>query len=497
MAESVDHPRAVDRSASWWTLILVVALGLRVVAAIVVTGYAEARGKPCVFGDTAIYWELARTIVAGEPYAVSQWGVPHYALRTPGYPLFLAACREVFGANLLAVRLVQAILGTAGVWLVARLAGSVLGGPGGLGDATPPPPQPSPARGEGARGERVGPAVLGDMPAPTLGERSGRPTPSPLAGEGWGGGTSGVRFSRQPPDLPLIAAAIAAVHPYVIGMSALVLSEATFLPLMLLGLWGLACLWRDPGPRRPRLVAIGTGLAMGAAILSRPSWALFVPAVLAAWVVGSRGKGGKEAVVVALATAGVLAPWWARNERVIGRFVPTALWVGASLYDGIGFRATGASDMAFVDEPDVRDLGEVEQDATFRARSLEFARSNPRRVLELAWIKLGRFWSPWPNADTLQGPGVALASAMVTVPVFALMALGAWGLRRDVRALVLLAGPLAYFCVLHMVFVSSIRYRIPGEVPALGLAAAGLARALAWARLRVWNEPPVRGGFDR
>ena len=484
MAGSANHPRAVDRAASWWTLILVVALGLRVVAAAAVTRYAEARGKPCVFGDTVLYWELARSIVAGGPYVVSQWGVPHYALRTPGYPLFLAACREAFGANLLAVRLVQAALGVIGVWLVGRLTRAVIGDLSGLGGATTPSPRPSPARGEG------------EIRAGLPGERSERLTPSPLAGEGRGEGTLGAGFARWH-GIPLIAAAIAAVHPYIIGMSALVLSEATFLPLMLAGLWGLASLWRTTSPGRPWLVAIGTGLAMGAAILSRPSWALFVPVVLAAWIVGSRGKAAKLAVVVALATASILAPWWARNGRVIGRFVPTALWVGASLYDGIGPQATGASDMAFVDEPDVRGLGEVEQDDAFRARSLAFARSNPGRVLELAWIKLGRFWSPWPNADTLQGPGVALASALVTVPVFGLIALGAWDLRRDFRALVLLAGPLAYFCALHMVFVSSIRYRIPGEVPAMGLAAVGLARALARARPRVSNEPPARGGFAR
>ena len=299
-----------------------------------------------------------------------------------------------------------------------------------------------------------------------------------------------------------MAAGLAAVHPYVVGMSALLLSEATFVPLMLLGLWGVASLWREPGPKRPILVAVGTGLAMGAAILSRPSWALFVPIVLAAWVLGSgrvaeAGRGSSRALVVALATAAILAPWWARNARVFGRFVPTALWVGASLYDGIGPQATGESDMEFVESPDVRSLGEVEQDSVFRARSVAFAREHPGRVLGLAMVKLGRFWSPWPNADTLQAPGAAVASGLVTVPVFALIALGAWDRRRDFRALVLLAGPLAYFCVLHMVFVSSIRYRIPGEVPAMGLAAVGLGRALAWLRAAVSDEPPGRGGIDR
>jgi 4-amino-4-deoxy-L-arabinose transferase-like glycosyltransferase len=429
MAETANHSRAVHPSAAWGTLILAVALGLRVVAAVVVTRFAERNGKLCVFGDTKIYWDLAAAIVAGKPYVVYQFGSPHFALRTPGYPLFLAACREVFGANLLAVRLVQAVLGTASVWLVGKLTRSVI----------------------------------------TAGHSS-------VA------------------SLSLAAMALAAVHPYVVAMSALVLSEATFLPLMLLGLWGLSSLWREPGPSRPWLVAIGTGLAMGGAILSRPSWALFMPVVLASWVVGSkpgsRARALQNALIVALATASLLAPWWVRNERVIGRFVPTALWVGASLYDGIGPQANGSSEMEFVNAPDVRALGEVEQDAVFRQRSLSFARSHPGRVLELAAIKFGRFWSPWPNADTLQGPGLALASALVTIPVFVLMALGVWDRRGDLRALVLLLGPLLYFCLLHMVFVSSIRYRIPGEVPALGLASLGLSRVWLWAR------PAVAGGAN-
>ncbi|WP_435008856.1 ArnT family glycosyltransferase [Tundrisphaera lichenicola] len=420
-ASNPQHPRAVDRAASW-TLILGIALGLRVIAAALLTWYVGRKGTLCLFADTNIYWELARTIVEGEPYRVSQWGVPHYALRTPGYPLFLAACRAIFGPSLPAVRLVQAGLGVLGVWLVARLAASTI---------------PSVRR----------------------------------SGSGW--------------TVPLVAAALAAIDPYIVGMSALVLSEALFLPLMLAGLWGLARLWRsgdEPTIVRPASIAIGTGLAMGGAILARPSWALFLPGVLGAWVLeagrGRRVEALRRALIVGVASAAILAPWWARNARIFGRFVPTALWVGASLYDGIGPQANGESDMRFVDEPDVRALGESEQDAVFRERSIAFARSNPRRVLALAGVKFGRFWSPWPNADALKSPGVALASALITIPVYLLIGLGIWDRRRDPRALVLLAGPLLYFCLLHMVFVSSIRYRIPGEVPALGLAAAGLGRLM-------------------
>ena len=428
MVEAAQPTRAIDRRKplGWLLVGLGGALGLRVGAAFVVTAYAARVGKPCVFGDTTIYVALARTINAGTTYKVSQWGVPHYALRTPGYPAFLAGCFALFGPSLLAARVVQAVLGVVAVGLVGRLTG-VLGGGS---------------------------------------ERSGR-TP---AG---------------------IALGLAAVEPFVVALAALVLSEAVFVPLMMVGLWGLARLWPEPTTTNPPAslrIAVLTGVALGGAILARPSWALFVPLILAVWVVATdrarRPIALRHAALVALATAVVMTPWWVRNARVVGRFVPTALWVGASLYDGISPGADGSSDMRFVDAPDVRALGEIEQDRVFRVRAFQFARERPGRVLGLALIKFGRFWSPWPNAETLRNPWIAAGSAVVTTPVFGLIALGVWDRRRDVRALALLAGPLVYFCGLHLLFVSSIRYRIPGLVPALGLAGFGLVRLEGWVRGR-------------
>ena len=59
------------------------------------------------------------------------------------------------------------------------------------------------------------------------------------------------------------------------------------------------------------------------------------------------------------------------------------------------------------------------------------------------------------------------------IPTYCLIIAGVWNRRRNLRALVILLGPLIYFCVVHLVFVSSIRYRIPAEMVATSLAGIG------------------------
>jgi hypothetical protein len=237
-------------------------------------------------------------------------------------------------------------------------------------------------------------------------------------------------------------------------------------------------------------VAIGAGITGGAAVLTRPSWGLFLPMALLVWVMAtlvSRNSHRRRAALggsalILLGMVLVMSPWWARNARIYGRFVPTSLWMGASLYDGLNPVATGASDMSFRDAPEFRELGELEQDAALTRRALDFARSNPSRVLELALIKIGRYWSPWPNAEDYRSPWLAAASAVVVIPLYLLMIAGAWDRRRDLCALVVLAGPVLYFGAVHSVFVSSIRYRIPAEIAAMPLAAIGLRSIAGRAR---------------
>jgi hypothetical protein len=119
-------------------------------------------------------------------------------------------------------------------------------------------------------------------------------------------------------------------------------------------------------------------------------------------------------------------------------------------------------------------MSEWEQDRYLRAKAWQFAKENPGRVIELAAIKFMRFWNPLPNAAEWHSWPLRLLSLLSCGPTLVLLLLGAWRQRRRWRVVAMLAGPVAYFCLIHLVFVSSVRYREAAILPALGLSASVL-----------------------
>lgn len=77
-----------------------------------------------IAGDAEGYWELARRITRGEPYALHQ--PPRQAMRMPGYPVFLASVMMLFGESHFAARLASALAGTCAVGAVYLLGAELL-----------------------------------------------------------------------------------------------------------------------------------------------------------------------------------------------------------------------------------------------------------------------------------------------------------------------------------------------------------------------------------
>ena len=174
-----------------------------------------------------------------------------------------------------------------------------------------------------------------------------------------------------------------------------------------------------------------------------------------------------------------MAPWWYRSVILFGALVLTTTNVGESLYDGWNPKADGSSNFWFKQTNARPELGELDQDRHWRNEAIAWATNHPVSVARLAWIKFLRFWSPWPNESSFQIAPTILITTLLTLPIYLLAGIG-WttsllhrpGLRTLAIGSLL---PIVIFCAMHMVFVSSVRYRVP-MMPILVLwAGVGLA----------------------
>jgi 4-amino-4-deoxy-L-arabinose transferase-like glycosyltransferase len=226
----------------------------------------------------------------------------------------------------------------------------------------------------------------------------------------------------------------------------------------------------------------------GVATLMRPSWLLFTPLALGVGLAAGpqRARHLRLGVFLLAGLVAAMLPWWLRNWCVAGRFVPTTLQVGESLYDGWNPQATGGSDMKVVDEfrqrlraedaarggaPESGDCFEFRLDRQLRDAALAWARAHPGRVVELAAIKFLRIWNIWPNEPSLRSPWLRAAVMGGYTPVLVFGLLGVWRFARRGWPYVLCFLPAAYFTALHVIFVGSLRYRQPALLPLIVLAA--------------------------
>ncbi|MCU0721383.1 MAG: glycosyltransferase family 39 protein [Pirellula sp.] len=277
------------------TLILALSLVVRIGGAFYWQSSIPDGPSSFRFGDSDTYWVHAQRIAAGEPYRYLS--DESRIFRAPLFPIFLSpfaywasgsGLNEIEGV-VLVVRVIGAVLGMVCVGLVWWLT------------------------------KRIG------------GDRAAN-----------------------------IAGFFAAMYPGAVGMSIFVLSEMVFCPLML---GSLLCSSLALDKKNQIRKCFGwtllAGFLTGLACLARPSWGLWAGLW---WLFVTMGLLAKRelkpflfsglsgfAFLVGITLA--MGPWWVRNYHITGKFVPSTLQVGASLYDGWHQGATGSSDegMAFVD----------------------------------------------------------------------------------------------------------------------------------------------------
>ncbi|WP_205855146.1 ArnT family glycosyltransferase [Pirellula sp. SH-Sr6A] len=415
---------------------MVAAFALRISAAIVWQSGSKGEASPFRFGDSHSYWVLAEQIAHAKPY---QYGSENARIfRAPLYPLFLSMAVWITGeegdqpdwASILLARTFGILIGLSGLGIVMHTAKELAGSVAGI-----------------------------------------------------------------------VAGLLATIYPGAIGMSVFLLSEAVFCPLMLLALYGSWRSLRSESLQAQYTWGLVAGTAIGLGCLARPSWSLWGVALGAYVLIGAGWRMTREPpwswkaafgslALTAFAIVLTMSPWWIRNYQITGKFVPTTLQVGASLYDGWHEGATGSSDegMAFTlehllaqQQEDIAATARGEKlestfewraDRRMRQAAVSWAWENPSEVLRLAGVKLLKTWRPIPVAAELGNTSVKVAEGAIYLAIALLGVVGVWGTRRQAGAWIFLL-PCLYFSLLHMVFIGSVRYRQPAVLVLCILAGAG------------------------
>ncbi len=290
----------------------------------------------------------------------------------------------------------------------------------------------------------------------------------------------GMIFSRS---VGLVAAVVTAVWPSLVYFSAFLMQEALYilvLPLALLATLAFA--------RRTQSTTLFYPLALGAlwgvAILIRGSTAIFLPVVVL-WLVLARrerhwGAVTRMAVMLALGVLVVLTPWWVRNYRVHGAFVPLTTKGGYNLYHWDYPISNPDFESFGVDVPQVTGT-EVQRDHAYTSMAVAAMVAQPGTVLQDLVVKGVKFFRPVIGAE---GPGklsLPYAVALLAVYAGALGQLLGLSWRANRWELALLWITLALEVLLAMLFFSNNRARLPVEPLLIVLASACLVR-LAWQR---------------
>ncbi len=283
----------------------------------------------------------------------------------------------------------------------------------------------------------------------------------------------------------LLAAAWCAVDPILLYFNALVLTEVPYIAL-LLGALHAILRYRDTHQAQWAWLA---GALIGLGALTRSSGLLlfvpylllifFLPPVTTAERDKHRMRRPRAAALFVFGMMLVLFPTIYRNYQLFGTFVPVRTGSGASLLESLGPWADGGPGMEKIEYPPVADdANEVQRDAVYRDAALSWMREHPAESLQLAWTKLIRTWSITMNAPGYQSGLYAVICWLSVFPIFVLAAVGALYQWRRWWLMAFLLAPAAYFTLVHMVFVGSVRYRLPAMPLIFILAATALDRWL-------------------
>jgi 4-amino-4-deoxy-L-arabinose transferase-like glycosyltransferase len=293
----------------------------------------------------------------------------------------------------------------------------------------------------------------------------------------------------------LLAAALVALHPFLLLSSSDVTSEPLATFLVAAWLTAIAWGWRDRGLGLGLWLA--AGVAAGLAGLTRPSALLCVPLGVAAVAV-ARSRGARtmalRAAALCVGAVLVVAPWSLVASRAAGGFVLVNDAGGYVFWRGVHpdlARASASGDtetllresLRFELETSPRVAAEVaraaatpaERNALWRRLALEAVREDPRAALAFTLTRARGYWRPWPDRS-VSPTWFVVAGAAILAPVLAGGVVGIVRRRRtEPRQALFFAALLVVPWLAQLPYQMVSRFRIPFTEVILCVLAASVA----------------------
>lgn len=290
----------------------------------------------------------------------------------------------------------------------------------------------------------------------------------------------------------LAAAALTAIYAYFAYYSASLMTEPFYFIAVLGSLYlaiELVDRLKAESPAQGIVFrwAVALGVALGAAVLLRQVFLLFIPLMLVwVWLAAGRRKSaiiGVSAVLVGL----VILPFTLFNYSRFDRFVLlntnagfAFFWANHPIY-GTQFQPILPGEMGSYQNlipGEIRDLDEAAMDQALLRRGIQFVVEDPFRYLQLSVSRVPAYFMFWPSAQSSLISNVSRTLSFGLFLPFMIHGLARAWIERGKAAILDPVGLLTLFVVfyslIHLLSWALIRYRLPVDAVLVVFAGYGM-----------------------
>ncbi len=259
-------------------------------------------------------------------------------------------------------------------------------------------------------------------------------------------------------------------YPFFIFYQGMLLSETLFIYFLLTSFYFLYK-WKEEGFLFDRYFYL-TNIFFILCIYTKATL-IFLPPILVTILFFAIRKKTKYAIKIFISSSLVfillMSPWWIRNYQIFNEFIPFTTSSGANLYLGNNpNNKLGGVDWGVDVERDIVDeisliKGESDRNKAYTKRALSYIENNPLVFVEHVWFKFKRFWNIAPNAKSYSSGAHKWITIISFTPILFFSIISLYFNRSFFNKLTPIYVLIVFFTILHVVVISSLRYRLPLE----------------------------------